>query len=75
MSARTDQFCDTLRDRLSKVEGRLKTMGANIRALSEQGEKALREKVDETRGKLQAEKERVEHDPQQHQGSGRAKDA
>ncbi len=59
MSARTDQFCGTLRDRLSKVEGQLKTMGTNIQALPEQGEKALREKVDETRRKLQAEKDRV----------------
>ncbi len=60
MPARTDQFCDTLRDRFSKVEGRLKTMGTNIQTLPEQGEKALREKVDEIRRKLQAEKDRVD---------------
>jgi hypothetical protein len=60
MSAKVDQFCDKLRDRLDAVEGRLESFKTNVQALPEQAEKALRDKLDEARNRLQARKERLE---------------
>jgi exonuclease VII large subunit len=60
MSAKMDQVCANLRDRLDVAEGRLETLRTNIRALPAQGEKALRERLDGARRKLQAQKERVD---------------
>jgi len=60
MSAKVDQFCDQLRDRLSTIEGRLQSVKTNMKALPEQAEKALRDKLAEARTKVQAQKERVE---------------
>ncbi len=60
MSAKMDQVCANLRDRLDVAEGRLETLRTNIRALPAQGEKALREKLDGARRKLHAQKERVD---------------
>src|SRR5262249_39223822 len=60
MSAKVDQFCDQLRDRLNTIEGRLKSVKTNIQTMPEQAEKALRNKLDEARNKVQAQKERVE---------------
>jgi chromosome segregation ATPase len=60
MSAKMDQFCDNLRDRLDTVEGRLKSVRTNIQALPGKAENALREKRDEAHRKLQAQKERID---------------
>ncbi len=60
MSAKVDQFCDKLRDRLNAVEGRLASVKTNIQALPRLAEKTLHVKLDEARRGLQAQKERVE---------------
>ena len=60
MNAKVDQFCDKLRNRLDTVEGRLKAVKTNMKALPGQAEKALRDKLDEARTKIQAQKERIE---------------
>ncbi|HJZ91236.1 MAG TPA: hypothetical protein VKE40_10210 [Gemmataceae bacterium] len=60
MSAKVDEFRDTLRDRLDDVEGRLQSVKTNIETLSDQAEKALRDKLDQARAKLQGQKKRVE---------------
>jgi peptidoglycan hydrolase CwlO-like protein len=60
MSAQVDQFCDKLKDRLNTLEVRVKSAKTQIRDLPERGEKALRAKLDETRGEFQARKQRFE---------------
>jgi chromosome segregation ATPase len=60
MSARVDQFCDKLRDRLNAIEGRLTSLKTNIEAVPRRAEKAVRGKLDEAREKLRARKEHVE---------------
>ena len=60
MSTKMDQFYDNLRDGLDTVEGRLKSVRTNMQTLREQGEKALREKLDGAGRKLQVQKERVD---------------
>jgi chromosome segregation ATPase len=58
VSTKMDQFYDNLRDGLDTVEGRLKSVRTKMQALREQGEKALREKLDGARHTLQSQKER-----------------
>ncbi len=60
MSAKVDEFCDRLRDRLDAVEGRLHSVKTNIQALPEQTEDALRDKLDEVRARLQGQKEHID---------------
>ena len=60
MSAKVDQFCDQLRDRLDTIEGRLQSVKTSIKSLPTQADKALRDKLDEARTRVQAQKERVE---------------
>jgi ElaB/YqjD/DUF883 family membrane-anchored ribosome-binding protein len=60
MSAKVDQFCDTLRDRLNAIEGRLQSVMADVKALPDKAEKVLRDKLEEARTKLEVERERVE---------------
>jgi uncharacterized protein YjbJ (UPF0337 family) len=60
MSATVDQFCGKLRDRLTAIEGRLKTVQADVKSRSEEARKTLRGKLEEVRSKLHAEKERVD---------------
>ena len=60
MSERVDKFCDGLRERLNALEGRLQSVKADMQVLPAKAEKALREKLDEARTKLLAQKERVE---------------
>jgi peptidoglycan hydrolase CwlO-like protein len=60
MSAKVDQFCDALRDRLNAVEGWFESVKADVKGMPEKADKALRAKLDQVRTKLQAEKERVE---------------
>jgi hypothetical protein len=60
MSAKVDQFCDRLRDRLNAIEGWLESVKADIRSLPWKARKGLRNKMQEAQAKLQAQKERVE---------------
>jgi DNA anti-recombination protein RmuC len=60
MSEKVDQFCDTLRDRLNALDGRLQSVKANLQVLAEEAEAGLRAKLDEARTKLQAQKERIQ---------------
>lgn len=60
MSERVDKFCDSLRERLNALEGRIQSVKTDVKALPAKAEKALREKLDEARTKIQAQKARVE---------------
>jgi len=60
MSEKVDKFCDKLRDRLNAIEGRVQSVKADIQTLPAKAEKALRDKIDAARTKLQVQKERVE---------------
>lgn len=60
MSARVDKFCDGLRDRLNSLETRVESVKANVQALPGKVEKAVHDKIDEARGKLRAQKERID---------------
>lgn len=60
MSEKVDQFCDKLRDRLTAIEGRLKTVKSDIKTHSEEAGKAIRGKLDQARTRLHAEKEKVD---------------
>jgi small-conductance mechanosensitive channel len=60
MSAKVDQFCDKLRDRLNAIEGWVESVKADAKSRAGQAEKALREKLAEARARLQGQKERVE---------------
>ena len=60
MSAKVDQFCDNLRDRLNFMDGRLQSVKTNLEGLPEQAEKAVRAKLDQARTKLRAHKESAE---------------
>ena len=56
MSAEVDQFCDNLRDRLNRVEARMKTAKTNIQSLPGQAEEAVRKRLGELHRKLLAHK-------------------
>jgi hypothetical protein len=60
MNVTVDEFCDSLRDRLHSVEGRLQTVKANAKSRSEEAGKVLRDKLDEARTKIQAQKESMD---------------
>jgi hypothetical protein len=60
MSAKVDQFCDHLRDRLNTIDEQLQSVKTNIQSLPEQAENTLRLKLDAAQTRLQALKERVE---------------
>jgi hypothetical protein len=60
MSAKVDQFCDTLRDQLNLIEQRLQAVKVNVEGLPEQAEKAVRAKVEQAQANLHAHRERVE---------------
>jgi hypothetical protein len=60
MSARVDQFCDGLRDRLNTVEGRIQSVKTNVQALPGQGETAVRDKLSAVQNKLHTQKEQIE---------------
>jgi hypothetical protein len=60
MNAKVDQFTDKLRDRLNTIESRLESAKADMQSLANQGEQALRLKLDEARAKIHAQKERVD---------------
>lgn len=60
MSARVDQFCDRLKDRLNALENQVETMKSNLQKLPKQGEQALQKSLNEARGKIKAQKKKVE---------------
>jgi len=55
-----DKFCNSLRERLNAIEGRIQSVQTDVQALPAKAEKALRDKLDEARTKVEAQKERVE---------------
>src|SRR4051794_32034124 len=60
MSAKVDQFCDNLRDRLNTMEARLTSFKTTVQALPEQSQKVVQAKLDEARHELQAQKEHID---------------
>ena len=60
MSAKVDQFCDRLRDRLNAIEGWLESVKTHIQSLSGTVRDDLRNKWEQAHTKLHAQKERVE---------------
>src|SRR5687767_204734 len=60
MSARVDQFCDKLRDRLNTFDDQLATLRTNVQKLPQQGEQALQKCLTEARSKIEEEKKKVE---------------
>jgi hypothetical protein len=60
MSAKVDEFCDKLRDRLNAIEVKLQSVKEDIRAMPGQAEKIVRGKLDEARARLQAQKAHID---------------
>jgi hypothetical protein len=60
MSAKVDQFCDKLRDRLNALETHVETLKSNVQKLPKQGEQALQNGLKDVRSKIEAEKKKVE---------------
>jgi hypothetical protein len=60
MSAKVDQFCNQLRDRLNALEGQVLTLKTNVRTLPQEGEEALHKCLAETRNRVEAQKKNVE---------------
>lgn len=60
MSARVDQFCDALRDRLNSMETRVEAFKSRVRAIPEKAEAELRKAQDEAHLRVEAGKKRVE---------------
>jgi hypothetical protein len=60
MSAKVDQFCDWLRDRLHKIEGWLESVKEHIQALPEKVREDLRNKLEHARTRLHTQRKRVE---------------
>ena len=60
MSVAVDQFCDKLRDRLNAIDGRFESFKADMQALPQKAETAVRGKLEDARNKLQAQKEHFE---------------
>ena len=60
MSARVDQFCDKLKDRLNSLEDQVLTLKTNVQKLPQQGEQALQKYLTETRSKIEQQKKKVE---------------
>ena len=59
MSAKVDKFCNDLHDRLNAIEARVESAKANVEALPGKADKAVRDKVNEARAKVQAHKDRA----------------
>ncbi|MFN0017194.1 MAG: hypothetical protein ACKVP0_02980 [Pirellulaceae bacterium] len=80
MSARVDQFCDQLRDRLNTFEDQLARLKTNVQKLPKQGEQSLQKCLTEARSKIEVEKKKVEQaqaslKSRAEQKIGQAKDA
>lgn len=60
MSAKVDQFCDQLRNRLNTIEAWIESAKTHLEALPEKARKAHQSKLEVARAKLQAQKERIE---------------
>ena len=60
MSARVDQFCDKLKERLNALEDQVSTLKTNVQNLPKQGEQALQKCLTETRGRVEQQKKKIE---------------
>lgn len=60
MSAKVDQFCDSLHDRLRTIEGWLESVVKHMQSLPEKVRKDLEDKLQKAHSKLQAQKESIE---------------
>jgi len=60
MSARVDQFCDKLKDRLNSLEDQVLALKTNVQKLPQQGEQALQKYLTEARSKIEQQKKKVE---------------
>ena len=60
MSARVDQFCDKLKDRLNALEVQVSALKTNIQKLPQQGEQALQKCLADTRSKIDQQRKNVE---------------
>jgi hypothetical protein len=60
MSTQVNSIGDRLQNRLDTIEEQIKSTRSRVVAATEQGERALRDKVDEAHDAIQARKQRVE---------------
>lgn len=60
MSARVDQFCDELRDRLNAMGNQVDALKSSLQRLPQQGEQALQSSLDDARKRIEAQKKKVE---------------
>ena len=60
MSARVDQFCDQLKDRLNALENQVDTLKSNLQKLPKQGEQVLQKSLNEARSRIEGQKKKVE---------------
>ncbi len=60
MSARVDQFCDRLRDRLNALEEQVNTLKSNLEKAPKQGEQVLQKSLKEARSRIEGQKKKVE---------------
>jgi hypothetical protein len=60
MSATVDQFCDRLRNQLNAIERRFESFKADMQSLPEKAETAVRGKLEKTRRRLKAQKDRID---------------
>jgi hypothetical protein len=60
MSAKVDQFCDDLHDRLNAIEARIESAKTSIQAVPANAQKAVRDRFDEARARVRAQKNQIE---------------
>jgi hypothetical protein len=60
VSAKANQIYDKFHHQLDTIEGRLQSVKTNMKAMPEQAEKALRDKLDEAKSRIQAQKKSIE---------------
>jgi predicted HicB family RNase H-like nuclease len=60
MSAKVDQFCEKLKNRLNALADQLETLKENVKQLPKEGEQALQKYLNETRSRIAQRKKSVE---------------
>jgi predicted HicB family RNase H-like nuclease len=60
MSAKVDQFCEKLTNRLNALADQLETLKENVKQLPKEGEQALQKYLSETRSRIAQRKKSVE---------------
>lgn len=60
MSAKIDQFCESLRQQLTKLESRVEQAQANLEAAPKKTEQALKEQLAEAKANIEAKKQEAE---------------